>query len=581
MGQDASQDSLAWQGDDPVDNRKSIYSCPWMLVGVACLVLLTIGVIGLAPPLAAEGEPPPAFESGQVLVKLSPSARNQPDVVAARHGASMIADLTAGWYLMGVPTGQEQAAIADFSTDSQVEAAELNYRVLSTLGQDVRPIGLSSFPTLQLVPAAVSGGVRLAGPPNDVQYPLQWNLVRIRVARAHLDDKSAWDYTTGSASIMIAILGTGVDRYHPDLAGKLLDGWDFVNNDDDPSEDSLGLGTMQAGIAAAVTNNQLGIAGVSWGARLLPVKVIGADNVGKYATIVQGIRWAVDHKANIINMSFSGPAPPSLAMQEAMQYAIDKGVLPVASVGDTSASGTPIPAALDGVLGVTGTDQQDVRLSSTATGPYVDVAAPGEDIVGTYWVGNVRGYALGLGTEFAAPQVSGVAALILSMNPYLTPLEVTDMIAKTARDLGPAGPDQEYGYGLVDAEAAVRRTPHYLQVNHPSLLFFREVRKSVQPTQHTITNTHSSRLSWTITTTASWLTISRPSANVPSTATIAIAPGYERGCGSRSARVYITSRMEYPVNSPITVDAVQRFNQPCAAVWHLPWVARNQPTGQR
>ncbi|OGO40187.1 MAG: hypothetical protein A2Z04_08655 [Chloroflexi bacterium RBG_16_57_9] len=566
-----------------MDKRRLVYPRSWMLVCLTCLVLLAIGVIGLEKPLAAEGEPLPAFEPGQVMVKLRPEGRAQADEVAARHGATVIEDLTSGWYLLAVPNGQEQAAIVDLLRDELVSAAELNYRIISFMGLGLRSSHLESFPTFRLQPDQLTGGAQLASAANDPQFPAQWNLIRIRVASQYLDEPSAWDYTTGGSNIIIAILGTGIDRNHPDLKDKLLPGYDFVNKDDDPSEDGMGFGTMQAGIAAAISNNHLGVAGASWGARILPVKVLDSKTGGNYATVIKGINYAVDQKANIINMSFSGYDSNYQALQEAINYAVSRGALPIASVGEKGAEPelrTPYPAALNGVLGVTATDRNDVRLPSSGHGPFVDVAAPGEDIIGTYCENDYRGYATGYGSEFAAPQVSGVAALIWSMNPTLKATEVARIIKESARDLGPSGPGEDYDYGLVDAMAGVMKTPHYLEVNRP-FLHFGQAGNMIQPSQYTITNTYTSAPTWVVTTTADWLMASQPTVNVPSTVTISITPGAEHGCDSRSAQAHVTSLMEQTVTKTITLNAILRYNRPCPVRVYVPWIGYNQRNKNR
>jgi|GEM_PF-4661235 len=559
-----------------MDKRRLVH--PRVLIGLVYLVLLAIGITGLEKPLAAEEEPLPAFEPGQIMVKLRPESRAQADDIAARQGAIVIEDLTAGWYLFAVPNGQEQAALTNLLTDERVVATELNYRIRSFMGLGLRRSALASVPTFRLQPNQLTGSAQPASATNDPQFPAQWNLRRIRLASQYLDESSAWDYTTGSSSIIIAILSTGVDRDHPDLKDKLLPGYDFVNNDGDPNEDGMGLGTMEAGIAAAISNNHLGVAGASWGAKILPVKVLNATTGGNYATVVKGINYAVQQKANVINMSFAGYSSGYQAMQEAINNAVSKGVLPIASVGDKGAEPgqrPPYPAALNGVLGVTATDRHNVRLPASGHGPFVDVAAPGEDIVGTYWEKENRGYALGIGSEFAAPQVSGIAALIYSMNPTLTVTEVARIIKESALDLGPPGPDEDYGYGLVDALAGVMRTPHHLVLNRQFLLF-NQIGNRIQPSQYTITNTYTSAPTWVVTTTANWLMASQPTFNVPSTVTISITPGFEQGCDSRSAQAYVTSLMEQAVTRTILLNAVLRFNRPCPVRVYMPWMGRHQ-----
>jgi subtilisin family serine protease len=285
--------------------------------------------------------------------------------------------------------------------------------------------------------------------PNDELFDTyQWNLRQIKAPEA-------WDLTTGSASTIIAILDTGISLTHPDLDSKLVPGYDFVNDDAVPDDDH-GNGTHVAGIAAAETNNGIGIAGLAWQARLMPVKVLDANARGDAMRAAQGVTFAVDHGAKIVNLDLVG-ADRSPALQDAIDYAYTRGVLVIAPVGTDGSSDPSYPAASQHVMAVAATDRSDRRLASSNTGDYISVAAPGESIGSTFRPpGGANGYAVASTTAQAAAQVSGLAALMLAINPRLTPDDLRAMIEKSSDDVGAPGRDPETGYGRINAARAVQ-----------------------------------------------------------------------------------------------------------------------------
>jgi type VII secretion-associated serine protease mycosin len=289
---------------------------------------------------------------------------------------------------------------------------------------------------------------RVMAAPNDPYYAegKQWGLEQIKV-------EQAWGVTTGNDAI-IAILDTGVASDHPDLAGKLVRGYDFVNNDSNPYDD-VGHGTYTAGIAGAASNNGVGVAGVSWGARIMPVKVLNAQGVGSDAMIAQGIRWAVDNGARVINASFGGNLDTQL-MRDAVRYAYDHNVLIVAAAGNTPDGKPKYPAAFDTVLAVGSTGRNDTYSGFSSWGAFVDVTAPGVDIASTSWRAGTLEYASGSGTSASCPFVSGLAQLVWSANPALTVEQVKRIIEDSSDDLGDVGFDEHYGYGRVNALRAVQ-----------------------------------------------------------------------------------------------------------------------------
>src|SRR6266545_532906 len=279
--------------------------------------------------------------------------------------------------------------------------------------------------------------------PNDPVLTQQWALRDIHAYEA-------WDITTGG-DITIALLDTGVSPSHPDLSHKLLRGYDFYNNDDDARDDE-GHGTYTAGVAAASADNGAGIAGICWGCKILPVKVLGSRGQGDDATIAAGIRWAVDQGVRIISMSLGGPDDTDV-MRDAVAYAHDHNVLIIAASGNGQAEGNlpNYPAAYPSVLAVAATNSTDGVTGFSTTGSFVDIAAPGVGLWSTLWLrGEGDTYGVANGTSAACPHVAGAAALALALRPDLTADQLAEVLEAGADDEGAPGKDPEYGYGRLN-----------------------------------------------------------------------------------------------------------------------------------
>ncbi len=273
--------------------------------------------------------------------------------------------------------------------------------------------------------------------PNDPYYKnWQGGLTRLEAAKA-------WDIHMGSSAITIAVLDTGVKLDHEDLKEKIMKGYDFVNNDGDPNDDH-GHGTRVAGILGASTNNNIGIAGVAWLNPIMPVKVLGADGSGSHSNIAKGIIYAADHGARVINMSLGG-STGSATLKNAVDYAYGKKVVLVAAAGNSN-SAVFYPAAYNNVIAVAAVDNNDLKANYSCYGPEISVTAPGT-VMSTVRGG---GYGSGSGTSFAAPFVSGLAGLILSVDSQLQPDEVEVAIEKGAQDIGEVGKDHYYGWGIIN-----------------------------------------------------------------------------------------------------------------------------------
>ncbi|VVB85971.1 Halolysin [uncultured archaeon] len=280
--------------------------------------------------------------------------------------------------------------------------------------------------------------------PNDPKWDLQWGPKNIHAPEA-------WDYQNGSTTVVVAVLDTGVDYNHEDLAGRVYQGYNFVNNNSDPMDDSIDShGTHVAGIAGAIMNNSKGIAGIAQ-SNIFAVKVMDSNGQGTAGNIARGIRYAANNSAKIISMSIWAYINDS-DIEAACNYAYyTKGSLLVAISGNDGIQQIAYPAALDTVIAVGATDSNDQRWSNSNYGSELELVAPGVEINST--IRNNQ-YANETGTSMAAPHVSGVAALIWSQNPALSNNEVRQILTNTADDLGSPGRDIYYGYGRVNAYRA-------------------------------------------------------------------------------------------------------------------------------
>jgi thermitase len=281
--------------------------------------------------------------------------------------------------------------------------------------------------------------------PNDVFYGSnQWNLPLIAADKA-------WQVTTGDENIIIAVIDTGIDLNHPEFNGKLAPGHNMITGGDDPQDDN-GHGTHVAGIIAARTNNIEGIAGINWGAKIMPIKAMDAEGSGSVVDIADGIVWAVDHGAKVINLSL-GEYNDSDYLHEAIRYAYDKGVVLVAAMGNDGIDEPSYPAAYPEVIAVAANDEYSETATFSNFGSHTSISAPGVAIPSTY--PNQRYVAMS-GTSMASPHVAGVAGLLLSVSPNLGPADVRKILQMTADDLGPEGKDEYYGYGQVNVARAVQ-----------------------------------------------------------------------------------------------------------------------------
>lgn len=335
--------------------------------------------------------------------------------------------------------------------------------------------------------------------PDDPNYPQQWALNNIGqpypipkgetasgTSDADIDAPEGWDDVNdifgriGDSNIVIAILDTGVDANHPDLSDAIgagdFAGYDFINNDNDPHDDH-GHGTHCAGIAAAVTDNDECVAGLAGGCTIMPIKVLGANGSGTHAQVAAGIDYAADpnHQADVISMSLGGWLF-SQTIADSVSDANATGCVVVASAGNTGDSAPQYPAALPECITVSATDSDDELVWFSSIGSHIDVAAPGVDILslrgaGTDIYEGKQGYTPGdnfvpygdenakmyicSGTSMSCPHVAGLAALLRSVDPNLTPREVRYLIRNGSDDLGNKGGDWYYGAGRINVYESV------------------------------------------------------------------------------------------------------------------------------
>ena len=277
--------------------------------------------------------------------------------------------------------------------------------------------------------------------PNDPWYEMWQPQLR------QINCPAAWAYTRGTSNVVIAILDSGVNGV-PDLSSKLLSGWNAITNNPDWA-DVRGHGTMVAAVAAASSNNALGIASVAWNCKVLPVRVSDSNGVAYYSDLAAGVVWAAEHGARVVNLSFTLERDSTL--EAALQLLRSKGGVAVCSAGNTGGNSGSGPNPY--ILTVAGTDAYGQRSVNSSFGQDVDISAPYTSMSAT----RDGSYTAVGGTSFSAPQVAGAAALVISANPGLTSAQVEQILLTTATDSGSAGWDPYTGYGQVNVGHAVAR----------------------------------------------------------------------------------------------------------------------------
>jgi len=284
--------------------------------------------------------------------------------------------------------------------------------------------------------------------PNEPYFGKQWGMVKIQAPEA-------WDITAGSSAVIIAICDTGIDRNHEDLQLKIVLSNNFTSNG--TVDDENGHGTHVAGIAAAITDNGKGVAGVGFNSSLMNAKVLGKNGSGYYSWVANGIIWAADNGAKVINMSLGGTSP-SITIECAVNYAWCNGCVLVAASGNSNTILPLYPAYYNNCIAVAATDINDNKASFSNYGTWVDIAAPGVDIFSTLpnhrnKLGK-RNYGSLSGTSMSAPHVAGVAALVWATGYGTSNSSVRNRLQSTADAAGTMY--SIYGIKRLNAYNAVR-----------------------------------------------------------------------------------------------------------------------------
>ena len=394
-------------------NRRPLRHVALLLVSAFISLTGGYGLAEEAAPPAHVSAGPASWVADELLVAHHPGIdRPRVEEIYRSHGATIVDEIPQiRTHLLRVAPSALESVRQALARRPEIEFVERNY----------------------VMPAALT--------PNDANYWKEWHLEKINAP-------SAWDVSTGDSGVVIAILDSGIDSSHPDLAAKIVPGYNAYDNNSDTS-DVGGHGTMVAGSAAAISNNGAGVASVAWQNPLMPIRVTDTQGSGYASTIAKGLTWAADHGARVMNISFSGVAASS-AITSAAQYVAGKGGLVVAAAGNC---GCADPTAENlYILSVSATNTDDTLASFSSTGSYVDVAAPGVSIQTTVQGG---GYSSVSGTSFSSPITAGVLALMMSANPALGPSVLEYLLESTAVDLGSPGFDKSFGFGRIDAAAAV------------------------------------------------------------------------------------------------------------------------------
>lgn len=471
---------------------------PTLLAGFLFLCFSDTGFAGFAGSAIgrarSENAARPKWVPNEIIVKFKKHLpKDHISQINRRHGTSVLSTSPfAGFKTIMVPAGKTPKQLIElYNREPDIEYAELNYYAYAHLE-----------------------------PPSDPYYYYQWNMDDTYKWTGTISDpyrelvdgtnpfggynggginlEPAWDITTGDPNVIIAVLDTGAayETYKnfvqaPDLANtRFVPGHDFVNNDDHPNDDD-GHGTHVTGTIAQSTNDNLGVAGIAYNCSIMPVKVLSKRGEAPYTTIADGVYFAADNGADIINLSLGGPYD-SATLRDAVAYAYNKGVTIICSAGNDGAGAPPsYPAAYDAYCIAVGATRYDqTRAYYSTTGSFVDLSAPGGDINVDQ---NGDGYADGIlqqtfglspkdlgywfyeGTSMAAPHVSGVAALLISTG-VTGPDAVREALEGSTEDLGTPGKDAEYGWGLIDAYAALNYFNVPCDFNFDGVVNFKDLR---------------------------------------------------------------------------------------------------------
>lgn len=404
------------------------------------------------------------YVSNQIIIKYKDGYADTARSTISSLGVKEVQSISDKVKLIQVSTNQDmEKTLEQLQNNPDIEYAEPNYIV-------------EAFGFKNMNKTANRAALNEANEPNDEYYSLQWGLNMIHASKG-------WDSISDNGSVVAAVIDTGVDAQHPDLQGRVLGGYNFIQeksngqayNPTDATDDH-GHGTHVSGIIAALCNNERGITGVVGNGEvdILPVKVLNDRGRGTSFDVAKGIRYAADQGADIINLSL-GSSFRTQVEADAIAYAQDRGVVVIAAAGNESSRVEyTYPASFPGVIAVGAIDASQNRAYFSNYGETLDVVAPGVDILSCVptWLGEkdkrfgekVYGssqngyYEAWSGTSMATPHVVGVAALYKLAHPDASSLEITEVLIHTAADIGPIGKDNDTGYGLVDVAAVMEKS---------------------------------------------------------------------------------------------------------------------------
>ncbi len=483
---------------------RSHNKAPFLLL-LACLLIFSLSASPINAQDSLEGVPQSAFYNNEIIIRYKDGFT--PEEIAQKVAVREKRAETLGGSLQNTQenislllTGEDRPEKVQENLSSVIEEHILEEVTAENLESSTRIYTITSDSSMdQVIHDAKTLPVEHVQPnysyylldvPNDRYFTNQWGFTAIQTDKA-------WGRTKGSTSLRVAIIDSGIDKNHPDLAGHVEKSKPIMqgcfNNGD-----SNGHGTHVAGVIGAMTNNTEGIAGINWDVTLLGYCVVAPNGTGSSTAVAQGIRNAVDDGAKVINMSLGGPAFPNqdLELTNALEYAASKDVVIVAAAGNcgkyppgeyTDSSMAQcywggnadkyLPASSPHAISVAGTGPQNERAAYSNYGSTVDIAAPGGNpsggsstclsngsncIVSTWsrttscpTTGFGSGYCAIAGTSMAAPHVTGLAALIRAAKPSLNRAEVQALLQDTALDLGTSGRDDGFAYGLIDAQKSI------------------------------------------------------------------------------------------------------------------------------
>jgi subtilisin family serine protease len=432
------------------------------LLAAAAAAAPAVGQLAAGPGADAVG----GWASDRVLVKLASGAsvaRAQDGTIVARdvRGAAL-GGLQAALGAVGATNATRASTVAPANA-ARARAVGLDrwFEVSLPAGSDAAGAAarLAAEAGVEVAEVVGIGGIAADAPaPNDPGYPLQWALENVGQsingvagsAGSDIGARAAWHVTTGRATTVIAVLDSGLDA-HVDYADRLLPGRNIPAGNADTADQCGSHGTHCAGIAAARGNDGVGIAGLDWNARILPVTVLSGCS-GFTSWLADGVIWAADNGADVMNLSLQYSVENQY-LRDAIAYAMQGGSVIVAAAGNTGTAGVAVPARWPEVIAVASLNSIDSSAPSSAVGPQLDFAAPG---VAIYSCVGAAQLDFKSGTSMAAPHVAGTIALMRGIAPGLAPAQLEALVRQSCIDVMNAGFDNWSGWGRIDAGAAVR-----------------------------------------------------------------------------------------------------------------------------